>query len=226
MTPLLPSGRNWYSPRFSPDGARLALDILEGSLDIWTYDIKRGSLDRLTFDTRAVESDPVWTPDGRRIVFRKGESVGAASNLYWVRADLTGDVQRLTNSPWTQVAGSWHPSGKFLAFQQASQRNNPDIWILPMEGDETSGWKPGTPTVLVNTEASRAKSPVLARRELAGVRARTRPERRSVGKAFPGSGGPWQISSGGGGSAVWSHVRQELFYSRSQPADHGRCRIG
>ena len=48
VTPLLPSGRNWYSPRFSPDGARLALDILEGSLDIWTYDIKRGSLDRLT----------------------------------------------------------------------------------------------------------------------------------------------------------------------------------
>ena len=45
------------------------LDILENSLDIWTYDIKRGSLDRLTFDTRAVESDPVWTPDGRRIVF-------------------------------------------------------------------------------------------------------------------------------------------------------------
>ena len=71
-----------------------------------------------------------------------------------MRADLTGDVQRLTDSPWTQVAGSWHPSGKFLAFQQASQRNNPDIWILPMEGDETSGWKPGTPTVLVNTEAT------------------------------------------------------------------------
>ena len=32
-------------------------------------------------------------------------------------------------------------------------------------------------------------------------------------RPFPGAGGPWQISSGGVGSApVWSHARQEIFY--------------
>ena len=153
LTPLLPSGRNWGSPRFSPDGSKLALDILDGSPDVWTFDLKRGSLDRLTFSS-GQESEPVWTPDGRRIVFRMGEGAGAAPNLYWLRADLAGAVQRLTNSPFTQFPRSWHPSGKFFAFQQASERTNPDIWILPMEGDETSGWKPGTPTVLLNTQAS------------------------------------------------------------------------
>ena len=135
VTPLLPSGRNWSSPRFSPDGTRLALDILDGSSDIWTYDVKRGSLDRLT-STPAQESWPVWTPDGHRIVFRKGDAVGFVVNLYWLRADLTGDVVRLTNSPESQTPVSWHPSGKFLAFHQTSNRTNPDIWILPMEGDE------------------------------------------------------------------------------------------
>ena len=39
------------------------------------YDLKRGSLDRLTFSP-AQESEPVWTPDGRRIVFRMGEGAG------------------------------------------------------------------------------------------------------------------------------------------------------
>ena len=63
-------------------------------------------------------------------------------------------MERLTNSPCSQFPGSWHPTGKFFAFQQASERTNPDIWILPMEGDESSGWKPGTPTPLLNTEAS------------------------------------------------------------------------
>ena len=32
-------------------------------------------------------------------------------------------------------------------------------------------------------------------------------------RAFPGPGGPWQISSGGGSFPIWSRARQELFYS-------------
>lgn len=32
-------------------------------------------------------------------------------------------------------------------------------------------------------------------------------------RTFPGDGGPWQISSGGGGNGVWSQARQEIFYS-------------
>jgi Tol biopolymer transport system component len=213
VTELLPSGRNWFNPRFSPDGTRLALDILDASLDVWTYDVKRRSLDRLAFDARALESDPVWTPDGRRIVFRKGESVGAASNLYWVRADLTGKVQRLTDSPWSQIAGSWHPSGKFLAFQQASRQTNPDIWILPMEGDETSGWKPGTPTVLVNTEANEFNPQFSPDGTFLAYNSNETGTGEVWVRPFSGAGGPWQISSGGGAGAVWSRTRQEIFYT-------------
>jgi dipeptidyl aminopeptidase/acylaminoacyl peptidase len=184
VTELLPSGRNWFNPRFSPDGTRLALDILDASLDVWTYDVKRRSLDRLAFDARALESDPVWTPDGRRIVFRKGESVGAASNLYWVRADLTGKVQRLT-----------------------------DIWILPMEGDETSGWKPGTPTVLVNTEANEFNPQFSPDGTFLAYNSNETGTGEVWVRPFSGAGGPWQISSGGGAGAVWSRTRQEIFYT-------------
>jgi serine/threonine protein kinase len=213
VTELLPSGTNWFSPRFSPDGTRLALDILERSQDVWTFDVKRRSLDRLAFDPRAQESDPIWTPDGRRIVFRKGERVGAASNLYWVRADLTGEVQRLTDSPWTQTAGSWHPSGKFLAFSQASRMTNPDLWILPMEGDETSGWKSGTPTVLLNTEANEFNAQFSPDGDFLAYNSNQTGIYEVWVRPFSGAGGPWQISSGGGIVPVWSQARQELFYS-------------
>ena len=213
VTPLLPSGRNWSSPRFSPDGARLALEILEGSnSDIWTYDIKRNSFDRLTFDARVLETEPLWTPGGQRIVFRKGDGVGTAPNLYWLRADLTGGVQRLTTSPFTQTPGSWHPSGKALAFTQTSNRNSPDVWILPMEGDETSGWKPGTPTALIDTEANE-NNPQFSPdgKWLAYVSNASGPFEVWV-RPYPGSGGPWQISVGGGLAPVWSKAKQELFY--------------
>jgi serine/threonine-protein kinase len=216
VTQLLPRGRNWSNPRFSPDGTRLAFDILDGSADVWSYDIKRGSLDRLTF-TPAQESEPVWTPDGRRIVFRKGAGAGTAPNLYWMRADLTGDVQRLTDSPWSQYPASWHPTGKSFAFQQASERTNNDIWILPMDGDEASGWKPGTPTPLLNSEANEVNPQFSPDgRWLAYVSNATGDFEVYV-RPFPGAGGPWQISSGGGQTPVWSHARRELFYSQLTP---------
>jgi len=216
VTPLLPSGKNWTSPRFSPDGSRLAFDIVDGSADVWSYDIKRRALDRLTF-TPAQESEPVWTPDGRRIVFRKGTGAGTASNLYWLRADLTGDVQRLTDSPWSQFPGSWHPNGKFFAFQQASERTNPDIWILPMDGDETSGWKPGTPTVLLNSEANESNPQFSPDGKWLAYVSNATGVLEVWVRPFPGAGGPWQISSGGGNSPIWSQARQELFFSSLVP---------
>jgi Tol biopolymer transport system component len=214
VTPLLASGRNWNSPRFSPDGTRIAVEMVEGTnSDIWTYDIKRDSLDRVTFDARALETEPLWTPDGLRIVFRKGEGAGAAPNLYWERADLTGGVQRLTESPFTQTPGSFHPSGKFLAFSQTSNRNSPDIWILPMEGDEKSGWKPGTPTALIATEANE-NNPQFSPdgKWLAYISNASGPFEVYV-RPFPGAGGPWQISTGGGQAPEWSKSKPELLYS-------------
>ena len=50
-------------------------------------------------------------------------------------------------SPNTQVPSSFDPSGKYLAFFELTQNSRQDLMILPIEGDETSGWKPGKPSV-------------------------------------------------------------------------------
>ena len=60
-------------------------------------------------------------------------------------------MQRLTESPNLQVPASWHPSGKFLAFTETRPQTGSDLMILPMDGDEASGWKPGKPTVFLST---------------------------------------------------------------------------
>ena len=103
----------------------------------------RDTLTRLTFDP-APDQKPVWTPGRRRIVFASARN-GGAYNLYWQRADGTGDVPRLTESKALQYPASWHPSGRFLAFWEQSAQTAYDVMILPMEGDEASGWKPGKP---------------------------------------------------------------------------------
>jgi len=37
--PLLPMPSNWSNPEFSPDGRRLAVDILSGNVDLWIYEM-------------------------------------------------------------------------------------------------------------------------------------------------------------------------------------------
>ena len=81
-----------------------------------------------------------------------------------------------------------------------------------MEGDETSGWKPGKPTVFLNSqflEVEAAFSPdgrwlAYQSNESGRFEVHVRP--------FPGPGGKWQVSTGGGEFPIWSRNRKELFY--------------
>src|SRR5262249_48758082 len=133
-------------------------------------------------------------------------------NLYWQRADGTGEIQRLTQSPNSQYPSSFHPSGKYLAFDENSAETAFDLMILPIEGDETSGWKPGKPTVFVKSMAAE-REPMFS------------PDGRWIAyysdesgnyevyvRPFPGPGGKWQISTTGGTYPVWSRTRHELLY--------------
>jgi Tol biopolymer transport system component len=121
FTPLRETPGGYYNPAFSPDGKRLALEIHEGSRsDIWVYEWERDTLSRLTFAGEA-NGDPVWTPDGQRIVYSSQEK-GGAPNLWWTQADGAGNAQRLAESKNLQFAGSWRPDGKgFLRRDRASR---------------------------------------------------------------------------------------------------------
>jgi serine/threonine-protein kinase len=176
---------------------------------VWIYEWTRDTLTRLTFDP-AIDQKPVWTPDGKRIVFASNRANGP-TNLYWQRADGTGEVQRLTQSSNGQFPSSFHPSGKYLAFYETTQ-NVDDLMILPIDGDETSGWKPGKPSVFLNSPAVEQEptfSPdgrwiAYTSNESGRVEVFVRP--------FPGPGGKWQISRAGGDMPTWSRTRHELLY--------------
>ncbi len=61
--------RGYGPPRISPDGTRLALEIIDqGGSAIWIWDLGRETMKRLTF-APGINGSPQWTPDARRIVF-------------------------------------------------------------------------------------------------------------------------------------------------------------
>ena len=151
-TPMRTTLANWFNIRMAPDGQRLALAIIDQQQDIWIYEWGRDLADRLTSDPGA-DLNPVWHTDGQRIAFASTRSDKSTLNLYWQRADRTGDVQRLTESKNPQLPGSWHRNGKLLAFSEINPTTKRDIMLLRMEGSEVSGWIPGQATPLLNTAA-------------------------------------------------------------------------
>jgi serine/threonine-protein kinase len=217
LTPLRAVAADYRNIRFSPDGRRLAISIRQGvQEDVWVYEWMRDTLSRLTFDV-GVDNYPVWTPNGQRIAFASTRADKAIQNLYWQQADGTGVAERLTESPNPQFPTSWHPSGKLLAFTELHPQTGNDIMIVPLEGDEVSGWKPGTPSVFLNTQFSQIAA---AFSPDGGWLAYTSNESGTYDvyvRPFPGPGGKWLVSTGGGSSPVWSRNGRELFYwSRGQ----------
>ncbi len=210
--PLRATPTQWSNVRFSPDGHRLTIDFPgPPQNDVWIYDWERDAASRLTVD-RGNHSAPAWTPDGRRVTYRAVNTSDVAFNLYWQRADGSGTYERLTTSRNLQYPGTWHPSGKFLAFTENTQQTNFDVMILPVEGDEATGWKPGKPYPFVNGSSSEI-DPVFSPdgRWLAYQSNETgRPE--IFVKPFPGPGGKWQVSTDGGTYAMWSRTRKEFFF--------------
>ncbi|HMD33269.1 MAG TPA: hypothetical protein VKG84_15240, partial [Candidatus Acidoferrales bacterium] len=212
MQPLRQKTADIGDVEFSPDGKRMVFDAREGPRsDIWMYDWQRDTLTRLTFGGDS-NYDPSWTPDGQRITYAMSEK--GAVNLYWKRADGSGDAQRLTDFKGVSSYGSWSPDGKIMAFNAnvSGSRTGWDIYTLAMEGDEKKGWKPGEPRLFLGTPAGEVL-PVFSPdgRWLAYASNESGAQEVYV-RPFPGPGGKWQISSGGGWKPVWSHANKELLY--------------
>ncbi|HXZ20301.1 MAG TPA: protein kinase, partial [Candidatus Acidoferrales bacterium] len=213
LQPLRKTPADIYEPAFSPDGKRLALEIHDAARsDIWIYDWQRDTLTRLTFEGESNYS-PVWTADGQRIAYTVSDKAGRHS-IYWKRADGAGDAQRLTESKGSQYPASWSPDGKVLALFAADPNSptNWDIYTLTMQGDEKTGWKPGEPKLFLGTPAIEVRPVFSPDGRWLAYMSNESGDMEVYVRPFPGPGGKWQISSGGGEDPVWSRTSKQLFY--------------
>jgi serine/threonine-protein kinase len=199
----------------SPDGDKVALDVLNGSnQDIAVYDLTRGVTTPLTVEPSA-DLRPVWTPDGHRIAFRSTRGTTGSFGLLWQRADGTGDVQSLLSGKADVRPSSFHPNGKVLAFAQSNDQTNSDIMLLPIEGDDVSGWKPGTPTPFANTAFAESEPMFSPDGKWLAFQSGETGRTQIHVRPFPGPGRGWIVSNNGGISPTWSRTRQELFYAQA-----------
>jgi Tol biopolymer transport system component len=65
-------------------------------------------------DGMRVNQTPVWSPDGRFVVF------SATGGMYWARARGDGKPQPLIQSKFAQFPTSFNPHGTRLVYSEAS----------------------------------------------------------------------------------------------------------
>jgi serine/threonine protein kinase/Tol biopolymer transport system component len=199
--PAIP--RAYTSPRLSPDGKLLALLVFDPtSPNIWIYELARNTLTRLTFGPGA-NSTPIWSPDGRRIVYR----TRGAPSFRWKRADGSGSEEVLLGHLDDPAATPYSvsPDGKTLLF---GVHNSDDMWALQALSLDGSGkvqpflqssfflyWPQFSPdgrwVAYMTNDSGREEVYV---------------------QPFPGPGGKWMVSTDGGNYPRWASSGREIFF--------------
>ena len=180
----------------SPDGKQVAISrIVDGNEDVYLLNIADSAMTRLTVDA-ARDDRPLWSPDGRRILFNSDRS---PAGLYEKPSSGTESERLVLENPSILGSSTWSPDGAVLLYRQGN-----DFWKLFISRHE----KPVAWTKSPFDEANAQFSP--DGKWLAYTSNESGKYEIFV-QAFQGSG-KWTVSTSGGVEPRWRADGKELFY--------------
>jgi eukaryotic-like serine/threonine-protein kinase len=197
---------DYFTFRLSGDGRNVAASRYQatGGSDLWLLNVDRGLATRFT-SRPGITIFPVWSPDGRNIVF----SSGAPRNLYRKGSSGDGEDERLTESRKTQLATDWSRDARFVSYWEIAPDTGYDLWVLPVtpEGKRADEARPWLRTPF--NERYGRFSP--DGRWVAYVSDESRRYEVYI-DSFPSRRGKTRISTGGGNYPEWAPDGGHLFY--------------
>jgi serine/threonine-protein kinase len=202
-TPLIREPGTYSTPRFSPDGRRVAITMFgTNATDIWIYDVARNTFTRLT--TEGMNVRPEWTPDGRQVIFI---STRAGKTGIWRQPiDGSGPAELLYEPEVEPFEAIMSPDAQWLVVRTApGAKYSRDILSVRLDSTRTV-----IPLVTgPYTESLPRLSPdgkwlVYQSNETDRFEIYVRP--------FPGSGARVQVSDKGGTEPIWARDGRSLYY--------------
>jgi Tol biopolymer transport system component len=194
----------YRDPAVSPQGDSVAVrrvDLQTGMENIWIMDTVRGTTTRLTTD-RAQERAPVFSSDGRRLVFRSNRGPNGRWALYEKSLDGSTVAWRL---PLDGVPTHWSGDGRFLVVETYRPDRRWQLSVLPMQGDTVPMMFSATPFPETHGQLSPEGRWMAYESDEFGVV-------NVFVRSFPSDGPRWQISPLGGIDPRWRADGRELYY--------------
>lgn len=138
--------------QISPDGKQIAFTYMG---DVWTVPAQGGAAKRIT-SLPSYESNPIWSPDSKKIAFASDRHGNA--DIFLVDAQ-GGTPMRLTYNSAAETPESFTPDGKYVIFSAAIQDpaksvmfpmgRFTEVYSVPVGGGEMKQVL-GTPAAMIN----------------------------------------------------------------------------
>lgn len=192
----------------SPDGLRLAVSVTDparSTSDLWVYGVDGGRGQRVTSDP-GDEFAPVWSPDGRRLLFSS-----LTKSLVNLRIK---DVMSLGNPVLLDVdnlglgrfAADWSRDGRYIMYVGGGRAiSRSDLWVAPVAAAREA--RPLLDSAFVETQGRFSPDS----RWFAYVSNETGQLEVYVDR-FPERGAKHLVSTQGGRWPRWVRDGNELFY--------------
>jgi Tol biopolymer transport system component len=184
--------------RLSPDGHRVAADQTDPdgrNSHIWIQGL---ATTRLTFDP-SFHQAPIWSPDGRQILFTSNRILGF--HLYLKNADGSGSEEEVSDLGTVAQANAWDWSrnGKYLLIRKANE-----LWYL--------SWPERVAKPLLQAKWTVRNAQFSPDGRWMAYASNETGNMEIYVSAFLSGNGKWQVSSGGGQEPRWRQDSKELFY--------------
>ena len=183
----------------SPNGKTVASDTTDPAsqnTDIWTYDLDTQSAKRLTFDP-AIDSVPIWSPDGTRMVFASNR--GTIFDLYLKDVNGAQEEKSIPQDGPDRFPSDWSRDGKYVLYERGT-----DLWFVTIPELRATPFLKSS-SALMNGQFSPDGKWVAYSSNESG-------RWEVYVTSFPEAHGKWQVSNAGGDQPRWRRDGKELFY--------------
>jgi Tol biopolymer transport system component len=197
----------YMSPRSSPDGALVGVvrpDPDTGKGDVWIVDTKRNTMSRSTF-ADAASISYAFSPDAKRIAV--GTVAGTSSSGIWIQPASGSGTQEKLDTPKTfGNVSSWSPSGRYLFLMVQNNTTRQDVYYIDLDGDKKL-------IPFIQSPANENGAVLSPNGKWLAYTSDESGRFEVYVTAFPGPGGKWQVSNGGGGSPHWTADGKQIYYA-------------